>query len=460
MSVNIINEQFRTDLYGYRVYDNKLPKTSFVPFECQKLKHVEVVWVNEDLLEVYGLNGTRKEIEDFLLEEYSYVSDSYTNNSQTYNKRKIFWVDRYGSTDDFCNGGSSRCALDGSFQVKGIGVTPLLGKNVSESVPNGRLLLDEAIIEATWAELCHKHLPFGAIRTLAIIKTNVFQQDINSNDKQTKPCALAIREFVIRPAHFERATFFWPSNENMYLRYDDESRVREVIKYLPKTLGISNYELSSWKEMIKCIKVIISRLSKQVAYARIKGIPHSSLTSDNIGIDGRFLNFSDILNPKIFDEITINNRFNSISNEVLTIANWLKNFIKTLNKHITFNAIVTNQEAQFLMFHFVNEINHHENCAILNELNIIDKSKENLKKINEIKKLAIQDIQDKSMTFKPENFMNDIYEISKKHGLKVGDVNFKNRNLNFPSPLSLSDLNNLKPDRSYEYIDNFIRRHS
>ncbi len=62
------------------------------------------------------------------------------------------------------------------FQVKGIGITPLLAQNMSKSHSHGKLFLDEAISEAIWGEICHRHLPYGSIRTLAIIKTNVQEE--------------------------------------------------------------------------------------------------------------------------------------------------------------------------------------------------------------------------------------------------------------------------------------------
>ena len=191
------------------VFNKKLPTISFVPFECRRLKGAEVVWLNKELLRLYGISGQIEEIENLLLDEFAYVSDGYTEDYRLLGeRRKVFWADRYGSRHEVCNGGSARCGFDGAFQVKGIGITPLLAQNMSESHSTGKLFLDEAISEAIWGEICQKHLPLGAIRTVAIIKTNVEQEFLYLDDKPKKPCALAIREFAIRPAHFERATFF------------------------------------------------------------------------------------------------------------------------------------------------------------------------------------------------------------------------------------------------------------
>ncbi len=136
------------------------------------------------------------------------MSPNYLNSNRLIiNECKTFEADRYGSRHEVCNGGSARCGFDGVFQVKGIGITPLLAQNMSKSHSHGKLFLDEAISEAIWGEICHRHLPYGSIRTLAIIKTNVQEEFSYLGNSPKKPCALAIREFSIRPAHFERATF-------------------------------------------------------------------------------------------------------------------------------------------------------------------------------------------------------------------------------------------------------------
>ncbi|WP_434137522.1 hypothetical protein [Photobacterium leiognathi] len=137
-----------------------LPEASFEPFETYRLKNTELLWVNKALLSKYGIKGTIDEIEKFLLDEYSYVSSDYTiSNRLDVDDKKIFLADCYGSRHEVCHGGSARCGFDGRFQVKGVGITPLLSQNMSKTHSNGKLFIDEAISEAIWGEICHKHLP-------------------------------------------------------------------------------------------------------------------------------------------------------------------------------------------------------------------------------------------------------------------------------------------------------------
>ncbi len=98
--------------------------------------------------------------------------------------------------------------FDGVFQVKGIGITPLLAQNMSKVHSHGKLFLDEAISEAIWGEICHRHLPYGSIRTLAIIKTNVQEEFSYLGNSPKKPCALAIKSFLFALHILKEPLFF------------------------------------------------------------------------------------------------------------------------------------------------------------------------------------------------------------------------------------------------------------
>ena len=130
----------------------------------------EVVWINKELIQEYNIELDEKVIKDELINNFSYVSKSYTKKTKIVtNDKKSFMADQYGSRHEVCNGGSARCGLNGYFQIKGIGRNPLVAVNISESHSHGKLFIDEAISEAIWGEICHKHLPYGAIRTFVMV---------------------------------------------------------------------------------------------------------------------------------------------------------------------------------------------------------------------------------------------------------------------------------------------------
>ncbi|PSV07927.1 protein adenylyltransferase SelO family protein [Photobacterium kishitanii] len=434
-----------------------LPEISFSSFDTFRLIGAELAWFNSDLLKKYNINGSKEEIEAFLLNEYSYVSPNYLNSNRLIiNECKTFWADRYGSRHEVCNGGSARCGFDGVFQVKGIGITPLLAQNMSKSHSHGKLFLDEAISEAIWGEICHRHLPYGSIRTLAIIKTNVQEEFSYLGNSPKKPCALAIREFSIRPAHFERATFFWPLPEYISLRNDDADRVRECINYLPISLGVSDSTLSSKKELFDCLKSFVVRIAKQIAYSRVKGIPHGSLTSSNISIDGRFLDFGTITAVPDFGNYVLADGVGAVWDDHILITNWLKNLFLNIDSYSILNDALSNSLVQELVRFFLDELEYQENYAILEELDVKNKSKDNLILAGDIKRNLISRHRINIGDFCAEDFKSKIVNLAKEKRLKIGNVKFELRDLKYSSFTIFNDEYLSKTKYSNESINRLI----
>ena len=327
---------------------------------------------------------------------------------------------------------------------------------MSKSHSHGKLFLDEAISEAIWGELCNKQLPLGAVRTLAIIKTNVNQEFLYLDDKPLKPCALAIRQFAIRPAHFERATFFWPSSENRFLRDNDAERVRECIKYIPISLGISDKELSSKHELLSCMKLIVSKVAKQVAYSRVKGIPHGSLTSSNIGIDGRFLDFGTITAVPDFGNYVLADGVGAVWDDHFLISSWLKNLIITLNKYSSFNVAISEENSKGLIELFFNELNYQENYAILEELDVKDVSVRNINLAQKVKESLVSLNRRSLAEFCSESFKKTIYEAATREGLIVGNIKFELRDFKYSAFNILNDENLISSRYSKDAINKLI----
>lgn len=437
-----------------------LPDIAFAEFKTYKLSNTEILWVNQSLLRKYEIEGTIEEIEQRILNDYSYVTFDYVNASRLIKSdSKIFYADRYGSRHEVCNGGSARCGYDGRFHVKGIGVTPLLSENMSKSHSNGKLFLDEAISEAIWGEVCHQHLPFGSIRTLAIIKTNVQEDFLYLDNTPKKPCALAIREFPVRPAHFERCTFFWPLSEHIHLRDNDAQRVRESIKSLPVILGLGSSELSSEQELFSCCYEIVLRMAKQVAYSRVKGIPHGSLTSSNISIDGRFLDFGTMTAVPDFGNYVIAEGVGAVWDDHLLITNWLKNFTLTLSHYSPFGGALLDGTTRKLLDIFLNELDYQENSAILEELGVDDKCFNNLMIAKDIKLTLVSKHRRLIGDFDDKKFRREIERLAIEKCLDVTKSRFKLRDFKYSSFSILNDKKLIKSKYSKESVQTLMSRY-
>jgi len=426
MAIDCLETYITANAHNTPFVGEKLPEESFVTFDAFKLSGTELVWFNRSLLDEYGISGSDKVIETTFLKNYSYISKGYTDKKRIQiHDKKSFFADQYGSRHEVCNGGSARCGLNGLFQIKGIGRNPLIAQNISESHSHGKLFIDEAISEAIWGEICHRHLPYGAVRTLAIIKTNVMQEFGYLADTPKKHCALAIREISVRPAHFERCTFFWPADEYSFLRDNDAKRVRQAIPYLE----LVSRKLSDGIEGY--LEALIQRLAEQIAVSRIKGIPHGSLTSSNISIDGRFLDFGTITAVPDFGNYVLANGVGAVWDDHNLIQSWLVNLAETVS-HYSDNKLSTNQ-IKGLVTDFCALLSEYENRVLLNELGIKNISKKNLEKADNLKRKLCSDERKLITQFNDLEFRTEISNQARQLGLKVGELSFDLRKEKYSS---------------------------
>ncbi|USD61666.1 YdiU family protein [Vibrio sp. SCSIO 43140] len=426
-----------------------LPEESFVPFDAYKIRGTEVVWLNKELIQDHEIELDEDAIKDELIENFSYVSKGYTKKSRiATNDKKQFLADRYGSRHEACNGGSARCGLNGYFQIKGIGRNPLVAANMSESHSHGKLFIDEAISEAIWGEICHKHLPYGAIRTLAIIKTNVKHVYEYSDDVIDKHCALAIRQVCVRPAHFERCTFFWPEEKYSYLRDNDALRVRKTIPYLSKLL-LGRLDTSSIEETLNNM---IDRLACQIAASRVKGIPHGSLTSSNISIDGRFLDFGTITAVPDFGNYVLANGVGAVWDDHELIESWLVNFIDTFN-HYSEGELTPSQIRKY-SYDFSQLLEQYENKFLLLELGVEDYSPSNIDK-SRFLKMRFKCEERRFITrFNDCKFRQELLIEAKSIGFNIKSVRFPLRKARYSSFTMLQG--HLNGNYDYRTVSQFI----
>lgn len=449
----MVTEIFRTHKYVGKdntpYVERDLPKESFVLFDTYKLKGSEVVWINKELIQDYGIELDEDSIKKELIENFSYVSRGYADKTRVItNDKKQFMADQYGSRHEVCNGGSARCGLNGFFQVKGIGRNPLVAVNISESHSHGKLFIDEAISEAIWGELCHKHLPYGAIRTLAIIKTNTKHKFGYLDDAPNKHCALTIRELSVRPAHFERCTFFWPEESYRHLRDNDANRVRMAAPYFSSLLLGENVNAP----LGDALNIMIDRLACQIAASRVKGIPHGSLTSSNISVDGRFLDFGTMTAVPDFGNYVLANGVGAVWDDHELIESWLVNFIDTLN-HYSLSGL-TASEIKEHSSEFSRLLDEYENQFLLRELGIDEHSQSNLYQARCLKESLKNDERRTITRFNDEEFRQNVLIEARRIGLDVNIVKFPLRKAKYSSFIMLQGHLNTKYD--YQSVSQLI----
>ncbi|WP_221274602.1 protein adenylyltransferase SelO family protein [Thaumasiovibrio subtropicus] len=314
LKTNICPSENNTKIFG-----SVLSHDSFISYSTYKLKNARVMWVNRRYF--LERNIDFENIDDFILENYAYVTETYAQENEIDRQdKRVFLADRYGCHAPISNGGSSRCGVNGEFQVKGNGVNPLVGMNIDEGHSDGMLCLAEAVGEAIWGEICHNNLPHGALRTVAIISTNrTFMSDHGLGELIEQPAAIAIREWCIRPAHYERALYYWPYPEYHYLRDLDHVYVQKNIELFVS--DCDSKEISIKDRLIQSFR----KIAEQVAASRIKGIPHGSLSSSNIGIEGEFLDFGTITAVPDFDNYLLSGGMGATWDDHRGISSWIKN---------------------------------------------------------------------------------------------------------------------------------------
>lgn len=444
MDTKILKTHQVVDVYNTPFIGNQLPCDSFIGFETTKLQGTEVVWLNRALLEKYGVNASEQDIMSEIIDSHSYVVEGYTDKSRmNTDDKKPFFADRYGSAHQASNGGSARCGLNGHFQIKGIGNTPLLGDGKLRHQSHGKLFIEEAISEAIWGEICNEYLPYGAIRTLAIIKTNTKQGFANVSSAPQRDCALAVREIAVRPAHFERCPFFWPEEKYRFLHANDADRVSRAIPF---------FELSSGT-IIDSFKTMIDRFACQIAASRIKGIPHGSLTSSSVSIDGRFTEFATITSVPDFGNYVLANGVGAVWDDHKHIETWLANFITLINR-CSNNKLDTNQ-IEHLSLCFSTLLYEYENLFLLDELGIKERSEINLRKVSDLKEI-LKSKERKVMTrFSDYEFRQSVLSEARKLKLDVNKAEFPLRDAKYHSIGSLQS--SLKKDYDYKSVDQLIR---
>lgn len=278
-------------------YDRELPTAAFVRFKARRLAKPRVVWVNHALIHDLSIDAPRSEAELHrqLLDAFGFMVPSSMDAPEDFlDEEREFVGERYGTNGRICaNGGGVRCGLNGYFQLKGIGRNPLAAKHGDEWHTHGGASVEEGIREAIWGEITHAELPLGGVRILAVIatgKSTKYDFGLVGNQSGDAPeGAIIVREPNLRPAHYERVPFYKPQ-DGLELPHDVE-RVRGAFERLHLAVPDGEESALTQANLVPVLTRLAHRYARQHAAARARRLVHGAITSSNIEITGKYIDF-------------------------------------------------------------------------------------------------------------------------------------------------------------------------
>ncbi len=268
-----------------------LPASSYKVFEAKRLAKAKVAWINFDLLREMGVEfppeGMTPAFEKAVLDAFAYMVPQAADPAEFYTTLiKKFYADRYGGNGLGKNWGSARAGSAGEIQIKGVGLTPLVGDGQDFHHAHGGASMEESIREAIWGEVLHHELPYSGNRVLALIDTGTFT---HWGDGGREPRALIIRQDPLRPAHFIPAPFGRGS-----LRETEMSRVNAALEHIERSLPVPADVPADAPRMQKISRGLVSyaeRIARQYAATYTRGFYHGATSPSNIEISGRFIDY-------------------------------------------------------------------------------------------------------------------------------------------------------------------------
>jgi len=261
-----------------------LPDSSFVSVTTRRLARPMLLWQDERATAM-GFDPERV----FCCPVASDAPEAYADET------RVEQADRYGGFGLGQAGGSGRCSVYGGLQTKGVGVTPLVTPVRNEWYTSGTLPVESAVLEALFAQVYQAALPFGAVPTLAVLLTQPPASGVATRTAR----ALAIRPFVLRPAHFMRNLLHPSERLPQGLLAPgltrDAFRVQQALGQLANGLGAS-LDLSprggSEADVIDHgLRELARRMAWQFAAGFAKRLPHGTISPSNLALSSQYLDF-------------------------------------------------------------------------------------------------------------------------------------------------------------------------
>ena len=328
-----------------------LRPSSFVPVEAQRLTKAQILWVNWDLLAEMGVTippgGLTPEFAKEILDTMAYAVPRTTDSAAAFdsNQKKTFYADIYGGNGMGYAQGSGRAAAAGKFQIKGIGITPLVDTtkdepDVGESLykrifrfvstfthSHGGASLSEAVREAIWGEILHRELPKGAGRIAFVLSTGT---QTAYWGVASEPRALIVRQNSVRPGHF--MTNWHRGFENADA---EAARVRELFSGLAEAMPVPadrRLKKGTPKYLARQLEEAAENVAHKFAAEYSRSIFHGATSSSNIEIDGRAIDFGPMTTVHGFPKALFADSEPAGDTQALEV-NVLEDFIKDVRAH-------------------------------------------------------------------------------------------------------------------------------
>ncbi|MDR6674759.1 hypothetical protein [Xanthomonas sp. 1678] len=262
------------------------PASMWVPFQARRLARPRLLWIDLDWLAAHARPGEDAaadppRLRDWITGTCAYAVPQEHDAAEAFEaQEKTFFADRYGGMGVGPHAGSGRCGTHGQLQVKGIGVTPLVGVERDIQHSHGSVTVEEAIRELVYARLAGAELPYGAIPIVAIIATGTQTQ---SGEEK----ALIVRPNFFRTSALERAPYHRPLREQRFAHLEDVTRVRDAIRLLDadeeqrRRCGIA----------VRSLAHFIERVVHQLAFCQANRLYFGACTTSNLTINGEQLDY-------------------------------------------------------------------------------------------------------------------------------------------------------------------------
>lgn len=254
--------------------------------------------------------------------------------------------EQYGGYGIGGNGGGARCGNYGGLQFKGIGITPVVGKNTNLYNSNGMYPLYEAIVEAVCSHVYSQILPLGTIQYHAILANGVSDHFYTAEEPDKRqlgeiPLAIGVREIANRPAHYLRAGYYKPHPDFRLQVPSDVYRTREINHRLRNKLGDDN-------AYIKYIGQFLAGCANQFTFAKVFRISHGAVSPSNLSMDGRWLDLTNTTFVPGGDNYYAGNADMLFLDEPGKIAGFVEEMLYTYSKY---NAVDLNT-APLIKYYF------------------------------------------------------------------------------------------------------------
>lgn len=223
------------------------------------------------------------------------------------------FFDRYGGDGVGKNGGSGRALNVGSYNVKGVGRSPLVSHATDFAHASGYAFLEEGMREIIMYRALERLLPGQVSPILALIAVDDVVKWPEGSYPPHEQRVLIVRPKVARLAHFELARTYNPREPEE--RRNDDRRIAAWRDLIEKEMGFAAF----FDEVGDTFERWGARYATCISNRWSLG----GLSPSNIDIDGRFLDFGGAT------------RLPSVANFSIGYGAWLFDEIQTLKRSAT-----------------------------------------------------------------------------------------------------------------------------